>query len=155
MVGICRRSSVYNASILRHALIKTIPTAHRRWYTARNSLDTTEDLGRSSTFNKLPVSVNQHKYPLRGGQNLTNRFRRLERSLRGKDAYKQEIIELKKDGEGGIVDSTAEETQQALKRRKNKPQMFMGFVVPDEPKPPADDGMTSSSSCFSQNRLGL
>lgn len=152
MSRICRLSSVYNVYVLQHVLIHPIYTTNRRWLTTRNTLDSSSGLHRSSTSNDdsqpiPPVTVDSHKYPSRGGQNLSLRFRRLERSLRGKGAYKQDITQLQEDA-GGIAGGTTEGVQQVLKGRKNKPQMFMGFVIPDEPKPPADDGMTSL--CFSR-----
>ncbi|KAK7678682.1 hypothetical protein QCA50_018264 [Cerrena zonata] len=141
MSRICRLSPVYNVYTSRQAFIHPTSTIPHRWYTTRNTLDSSSDLDSSSTSNNqilTPLAIDSHKYPSRGGQNLSLRFRRLERSLRGKGAYKQEISELQ-DAEGAIVDNTTDGAQQALKGRKNKPQMFLGFVIPDEPKPPADD----------------
>ncbi|KAI0084712.1 oxidoreductase-like protein [Irpex rosettiformis] len=69
------------------------------------------------------------KHPTRGGQNLTDRYRRLEKSLRGKGTYQKDITEL------------AEEAATLSKSHKTGPgtRTFMGFVVPEEPKPPASD----------------
>ena len=77
-------------------------------------------------FSSKPLT----KHPIRGGQNLSDRYRRLEKSLRGKGTYQKDITHL------------AEEGATLSEPRKTGPgqRTFMGFVVPEEPKPPASDG---------------
>ncbi|TCD68397.1 hypothetical protein EIP91_010906 [Steccherinum ochraceum] len=77
-----------------------------------------------------PIDVARKKHPIRGGQNLSMRYGRLERSLRGKEGYDLRIAELK--DEGGL------ETHTSAPSTSNK-KMFMGFVIPEKPRPPADD----------------
>ena len=112
-------------------------------------------------FSSHPPSVDaQHlshlKYPPRAGQDLSRRYQRLERSLRGKTNYGRDIQDLARTGE--VADPapyTSEEgTQEAsTPSGKSTRRIFRGFVIPDAPKPPADDGtlvyMTSraASSC--------
>ena len=148
MFRICRLHPVYNVLSIRQDLaLPALKTTLYKLYTTRNTLDFTGKSEELPTSRPVPsLHVDERKYPSRGGQNLTQRFQRLERSFRGKDAYKQEITELKEDAEGTTVDLATEDTQKSIQGRKNKAQMFMGFVIPDEPKPPADDGMISFST---------
>lgn len=87
---------------------------------------------------KLPLSrldIEQLKRPSRGGQNLSDRYLRLERSLRGKQAlsniiHDSEILDESHPGAGssGSHDSA------------NTSETFRGFTIPREPKPPESDG---------------
>ncbi|TFK87505.1 hypothetical protein K466DRAFT_548601 [Polyporus arcularius HHB13444] len=82
------------------------------------------------------------KHPKRGGRNLTRRYKRLERSLRGKNVYGREIESLQRSGE--VTDpapyTSEEKTQQANSSTgRSKRRIFRGFVVPEAPKPPAED----------------
>ncbi|KAF8951070.1 oxidoreductase-like protein [Flammula alnicola] len=70
----------------------------------------------------------------RGGQNLSDRYIRLEKSIRGKAALSKELEEFAES------DSSAPASTQALLKSTAKPiRLFHGFQVPEEPKPPADD----------------
>lgn len=82
----------------------------------------------------LPSSTPPNKYPTRGGQNLTDRFRRLEKSIRGKGAYEQEIVELVGDRQENEPDGSR------VRPAKRDVKTFMGFAIPEEPKPPGPDG---------------
>ena len=82
---------------------------------------------------RLPTSTPSWKEPARGGQNLTKRYERLEKSLRGKELYQQEIGDLVEEADP--VRSVA-----AARKHRNTVKTFMGFVVPQEPKPPGPDG---------------
>ncbi|KAI0360500.1 hypothetical protein OH77DRAFT_1393591 [Trametes cingulata] len=83
------------------------------------------------------------KRSLRGGQDLTHRHQRLERSVRGKTHYGREIMDLQeqKGSEQEDVPYTTEEnTRQANTNVGQKIQrIFKGFVIPEPPKPPAED----------------
>ena len=68
----------------------------------------------------------------RGGQNLTDRYLRLEKALRGKEAYVEQTTEL----------SELTTTPAPVVRVQEN---FHGFPVPQMPKPPADDGTSSHS----------
>lgn len=71
--------------------------------------------------------------PARGGQNLTDRYKRLENSLRGKEAISAELSDLTHNNL-----STSSGANISASRRPGR--MFRGFEIPEEPKPPADDG---------------
>ncbi|KAI0371235.1 hypothetical protein BV20DRAFT_1017200 [Pilatotrama ljubarskyi] len=83
------------------------------------------------------------KGSVRGGQDLTNRHQRLERSVRGKTQYGREILDLQeqKRSEQQDVPYTHEEnTRQANTNTGQKTQrIFKGYVIPEPPKPPAED----------------
>ncbi|KAF9530423.1 hypothetical protein CPB83DRAFT_892707 [Crepidotus variabilis] len=67
--------------------------------------------------------------PSRGGQNLSERYKRLENSLRGKDALSRDLQDF----------STTTTPAPAPALGSKAAQTFYGFQVPQEPKPPADD----------------
>ncbi|KJA26916.1 hypothetical protein HYPSUDRAFT_122532, partial [Hypholoma sublateritium FD-334 SS-4] len=72
--------------------------------------------------------------PSRGGQNLSSRWTRLEKSIRQKASLSQELEDL------ATHDASLPEVLQP--RTASKPKsaaLFYGFLVPEEPKPPADD----------------
>lgn len=75
--------------------------------------------------------VTNRRKPARGGQNLSERYIRLEKSLRGKDSISQEI--------DGLIHPDSDSPKS--KQNQKPVQLFHGFVVPEEQKPPADDGM--------------
>lgn len=77
------------------------------------------------------------KHPTRGGQNLSDRFRRLERSLRGKDAYKRDIVDLTEEA-GSAIPARPPKGNSRIKT-------FMGYVIPEEPQAPEPDGELISS----------
>ncbi|KIP09734.1 hypothetical protein PHLGIDRAFT_34249 [Phlebiopsis gigantea 11061_1 CR5-6] len=82
----------------------------------------------------LPTSTPPSKYPTRGGQNLSARFQRLEKSVRGKGAYQRDIDVI-------ASDRKENEPESGVRVRPARPEVntFMGFVVPEEPKPPEPD----------------
>lgn len=80
----------------------------------------------------VPTSTPPYKYPTRGGQNLSERFQRLEKSVRGKEAYQRDIHE--------IAGERAANASVSGRRARPSVDTFMGFVVPEEPKPPGPDG---------------
>jgi hypothetical protein len=71
------------------------------------------------------------KYPTRGGQNLSERYRRLEKSLRGKEsrARTSDINEPHTQ----ILQPSPPDAQDTVKT-------FRGLMIPDEPKAPEPDG---------------
>ena len=109
------------------------------------------------------TSLERLKHPARGGQDLSNRYVRLERALRGKEGYEREIEDL----EGHYPSASGGATRQALeqkrtdfgidtsamvqreKRRGEKqPLVFHGFTIPKPPKPPEPDGTHSTLTCY-------
>ncbi|KAI0688377.1 hypothetical protein BC835DRAFT_1419174 [Cytidiella melzeri] len=82
---------------------------------------------RRSSTTIPPPFVPSTKNPTRGGQDLGNRYRRLEKALRGKDSYQRNINELSEDG-----------TTLPLASRRST-RTFLGYLIPEEPKPPASE----------------
>jgi len=76
-----------------------------------------------------PELITRLKRGVRGGQNLTDRHLRLEKSLRGKEARSKQTNDLPNF-------STVVHSPSILQR----PTLtFRGFVVPEEPRPPEPD----------------
>ncbi|KAL6306073.1 hypothetical protein BKA93DRAFT_730170 [Sparassis latifolia] len=88
--------------------------------------------------------IQQWKYPTRGGQNLSERYARLERSLRGKEAYGARIEVLRVEAEGA-VGIMAERSEEESARRLGggasgkRVQTFKGLVIPEEPRAPESE----------------
>ena len=80
---------------------------------------------------KLPKPFER---PVRGGQNLSERFKRLENSLRGKNAMKRELAAK------GFQTLLPPQIVPPATVSSAQAHRFHGFHVPLEPKPPADDG---------------
>ncbi|OCB86459.1 hypothetical protein A7U60_g6351 [Sanghuangporus baumii] len=99
-----------------------------------------------AAFSQSPLE--RLKHPSRGGQDLANRYIRLERSLRGKEGYQREIEEFRDEEESlsanagaGARDEKRKENTNVVKRRNGKqPLVFMGYTIPEAPKPPGPDG---------------
>ena len=105
----------------------------------------------SSTTSRTPAvdhrKLTHLKRRTRGGQDLSKRFTRLERAVRGKTSYGRDIEELERSS--AVPDpapyTQEESTQQATasiapSHASATRRIFRGFVVPEPPKPPADDG---------------
>ena len=106
----------------------------------------------SSSCSSVPA-VDQNKlrllkHPSRGGQDLSKRYQRLERSIRGKTSYGRGIEDFERSrGADPAPYTTKEDTQEASTATgKASRHIYRGFVVPEVPKPPADDG--TSQSCW-------
>jgi hypothetical protein len=76
-------------------------------------------------------SIARLKRPTRGGQNLTDRHRRLEKSLRGKEARLKQIDDLPR---------SLTSAQPSSVPKRPALNTFQGFVIPEQPKPPEPDG---------------
>ena len=90
------------------------------------------------------------KHPRRGGQDLSRRYQRLERSIRGKAEYGREIQGFQRAGEvPEPAPFTASETVQTTSTSQDKGnrRVFRGLVIPERPKPPADDGTFALDVC--------
>ncbi|KAF9480936.1 hypothetical protein BDN70DRAFT_876959 [Pholiota conissans] len=80
--------------------------------------------------------TNQLRKASRGGQDLSNRWRRLENSVRQKAALSNKL-EAFAEYDASVPKSSQSST---LVKTSAKPiQLFHGFEVPEEPSPPADD----------------
>ncbi|KAH6908743.1 hypothetical protein BKA70DRAFT_1371925 [Coprinopsis sp. MPI-PUGE-AT-0042] len=117
----------------------------------------------ASSAARPPRHYRRRSFPFRGGQNLSDRYRRLQTSLRGKESRTREVEFLESVVEGSREDATtaldslplrAEETQavptadgQTIEsstavgsgKGKDEAQRFKGLVIPRKPDPPADD----------------
>jgi hypothetical protein len=82
-------------------------------------------------------SISRLKRPTRGGQNLTDRHRRLENSLRGKEARLKQI------------DHLTESSTVVKHPVRRSASTFQDFVVPEEPKPPGPEG--TADFCIQNN----
>ncbi|KAJ7488292.1 oxidoreductase-like protein [Mycena latifolia] len=71
-------------------------------------------------------AIQRLKNPTRGGQNLSLRYRRLEKSLRGKEALQQDI----RAREAEVADTPGTNATSGY---------FHGFKIPQRPKPPEFD----------------
>ncbi|KIK65557.1 hypothetical protein GYMLUDRAFT_159018 [Collybiopsis luxurians FD-317 M1] len=69
----------------------------------------------------------------RGGQNLTERYVRLEKTLRGKEALEAEYGDLRRSASGSIGTTSLSVT---LEKATNT---FKGLVIPQRPKEPQSD----------------
>jgi hypothetical protein len=98
---------------------------------------TSTNLQHPGSISEGTKHTNPLRRPSRGGQDLSNRWKRLENSLRQKMARSSELEAFEE------YDASNPETSQhaPLKRaRAKRVPLFHGFQVPEEPKPPADDG---------------
>ena len=77
--------------------------------------------------NEISASIAGLKRPNYKGQNLTESYKRLEKSLRG----------------SGTDGRSASSSSMTISRSKPKPpqRMFHGLIVPEVPKPPEPDGL--------------
>ena len=89
---------------------------------------------RSITFWSMKDEITRLKKPSRGGRNLSERYLALERALRGKEAFTRGKEELAHHSP--IISISVQDEN----LRKESVETFHGFVLPQEPKPPADDG---------------
>ncbi|KAL4269146.1 Oxidoreductase-like domain-containing protein [Pleurotus pulmonarius] len=114
--------SLYVTHLLRRS--RTPVSEHRRlrWNSTGHLIH--------SSLNEATEAV---KRPTRGGQNLTLRYARLERSLRGKEGFQKELDKL----------TWASEVQTHPPAPANPSKggipMFRGFFVPEKPRPPEAD----------------
>lgn len=92
----------------------------------------------------VPTAVERVKRSYRGGQNLSERYVRLEKSLRVKDSFLEDIERLRSDSE-------PESTLLAPK----SPDMFRGLVIPEAPRPPEADGEFKDSPFYSILNTGM
>ena len=89
---------------------------------------------RSIAFRSMKDEITRLKKPSRGGRNLSERYLALERALRGKAAFARGKEDLAHHVP--IISISVQDENM----RKETLETFHGFVVPQEPKPPADDG---------------
>ena len=107
----------------RRAVISVVDTVGSRCYHNAQASET-----------RLPSSTPPWRQPTRGGQDLSKRYQRLERALRGKEAYGKEIEDLSSEV------NPLHRSSEATYLPRNTTNTFMGFVVPEEPQPPGPEG---------------
>ena len=76
------------------------------------------------------------------GQNLSDRYLRLEKSLREREALlsKKEELDRYSHNSESIPAVNTQSNPRSIKSLSKPVQLFHGFEIPEEPKPPADDG---------------
>lgn len=92
----------------------------------------------SNTLSSIPsITPRLRKNRGRGGQNRTERYRRLENTLRGKNDFINQISELSQE-----VDDASKTRPLPLisPSRSDVPDTIAGHTIPKEPIPPADEG---------------
>ncbi|KAG2140681.1 hypothetical protein DEU56DRAFT_734800 [Suillus clintonianus] len=74
----------------------------------------------------------------RGGQNLTERYRRLENTARGRNPI-MKISELSQEFEDASKARSLPLPSSSHPGAKNAPDTIAGFMIPEEPIPPSDE----------------
>ncbi|KAG2054323.1 hypothetical protein BDR06DRAFT_884446 [Suillus hirtellus] len=96
---------------------------------------TTNTTSSSNTVLSIPsISRNYWNNRSRAGQNLTERYHRLENTLRGGNTLMKQISEVSQDASRSppLLSSSPYGAQ-------NIPNTIAGFVIPKEPIPPSDE----------------
>lgn len=113
-----------------HAYVCMIP----RYIASFVLLNGVRKLAINAGQSRTPAAIHRLKNPQRGGQNLSYRYRRLEKTLRGKEALSRDI--------GALAFKTPfPEANTANRTGVAQYQTCRGFHIPERPKPPQDDGM--------------
>ncbi|KAI5118529.1 hypothetical protein M0805_009681 [Coniferiporia weirii] len=77
------------------------------------------------------------KHSSRGGQDLTHRYTRLERALRGKQGYVRDLQNIADATPAHVTSTTTPASTRKL--RQKQPLVFAGLTIPDEPQAPGPD----------------
>ncbi|TFY53131.1 hypothetical protein EVJ58_g9622 [Rhodofomes roseus] len=87
--------------------------------------------------NTLPtqIQIEQQRLRSRGGQNLTARWKRLERSLRGKGGYEARRDTLIEQADHASADAE----MSTLSTNAPRTRTFYGLALPERPKEPQSD----------------
>lgn len=100
----------------------------------------TNTISSSNAVLSIPsISRNYWNNRSRGGQNLTERYRRLENTLRRGNAITKQIFEISQDVEDVSKVMSAPLTSSSCYGTQNTPDTIAGFVIPEEPVPPSDE----------------
>jgi hypothetical protein len=94
------------------------------------------------------ISRNYWNNRSRGGQNLTERYRRLENTLRRENAITKQISEVSLGVEDASKTRSSPLTSSSHHGAQNPPNTIAGFVIPEEPIPPSDEGKFSIKAKF-------
>lgn len=128
-------SPAYSTKLLAHRL-KCSPVVPSHFPKLVRTLSQDHDRTRHHDIDSESASSKRLKHPGRGGQNLSQRYERLERMLRGKEEYEREIEENQPIASASMSSMSSDRVVRAHKR----PVMFRGFVVPEKPPEPSEDG---------------
>ncbi|OJA20614.1 hypothetical protein AZE42_07758 [Rhizopogon vesiculosus] len=96
----------------------------------------------SDTLSSLPSITLRHwknRGRGRGGQNLTERYRRLENTFRGKHAFIKQISELSQEVDNASKTRSPPLISPPHSDAQKAPDTIAGFVIPQAPIPPADE----------------
>lgn len=99
------------------------------------------------------ISRNYWSDQSRGGQNLTERYRRLENTLRGRNAIMKQISEISQDSEDVSKVRSPPLSSFSSYGAQNTPDIIAGFVIPEEPIPPSDEGKSSTEAKFPASNI--
>ena len=122
--------------------------------TSRNRLRALTTFDNVTSRDAIKNGYMPARRPTRHGENLSARYARLERSLRGKTGYLTEMNDLASTsfvlhsemGSATAGESAGSKLKDTLnpspKAKKGTQRSLMGVVIPEKPVPPADDGMS-------------
>ncbi|KAF5393769.1 hypothetical protein D9757_000262 [Collybiopsis confluens] len=85
------------------------------------------------------LSLRAKQLSQRGGQNLTERYVRLEKNLRGRETLEAEYDHLKLSSMAGPVPTSSATPTDST---------FRGLIIPRQPKEPQSDGIHLFCICF-------
>ncbi|KAG0702197.1 hypothetical protein DFH29DRAFT_805330 [Suillus ampliporus] len=98
----------------------------------------TDTKGASNAISSIPSITRRHwKNRGGGGQNLTERYRRLENTLRGKSAFMKRLSREVEDDASEAKSPPL--TSPSRSGAPTAPGTIAGFVIPEEPVPPSDE----------------
>ncbi|KAG1763298.1 oxidoreductase-like protein [Suillus occidentalis] len=85
------------------------------------------------------ISRNYRSNRSRGGQNLSERYRRLENTLRGRNVPVRQRSEISQDVEDASKARSPPLSSSSSYSAQNTPDTIAGLVIPEEPIPPSDE----------------
>lgn len=131
-----RVTSLWRTLLSRTMLRLPLATTSTLASSLRQAANTSHHVRYASTSERsLPsTSMAHHKHPFRGGQNLSDRYKRLEKSLRGKMDRTEAMAHDHEHAQTDDLTSPTPVQGAALG------DTFRGLVIPKEPRPPESDG---------------
>ncbi|KAF8908563.1 hypothetical protein CPB84DRAFT_1744195 [Gymnopilus junonius] len=96
-------------------------------------------------------ATEHRRKPARGGQNLSDRYIRLEKSVRQKEVFSNKLEQI----QPSLAQVVSQSSAGGLKPHQKPLQFFHGFQIPEEPKPPADDGYEKAVANLRSSLYGL
>ncbi|PFH47977.1 hypothetical protein AMATHDRAFT_150850 [Amanita thiersii Skay4041] len=111
-----------------------IVTSRPRFSLPASTLSGVGDVSDPSELRTTQRRILKIKHGVRGGQNLRERYWRLERSLKGKMILEERLESVRERSEDGRGDGA-----KGQKGRSDAVVVFRGLEVPREPQPPGSD----------------